>query len=245
MGEIMFESMRLQKYLARCGVASRRHAEELIRQGRVKVNGVTVTEMGTIISPGDLVELDGKPVVPEEKPVYIMLNKPAGYVTTVSDPQGRRTVMDLVRGVKERVYPVGRLDYDTEGLLILTNDGDFAYRSTHPSHQVNKTYIAEVEGTPSHEAIKKLRNGVMLDGRLTAPAKVEVLKQNKRSAVLRITIHEGRNRQVRRMCEAVGHPVRSLRRIAIGGLKLGNLAPGQWRYLTASDLKKIEVESDE
>jgi len=238
----MSEKIRLQKYLARCGIASRRHAEELIRQGRVKVNGVTVTEMGVTVSPGDLVEFDGKPVVPEEKPVYILLNKPAGYVTTVSDPQGRKTVMDLLKGVKERVYPVGRLDYDTEGLLILTNDGDFAYKSTHPRHQVNKTYIAEVEGIPSNEALRKLRDGVMLDGRLTSPADVKILKQKKRSAVLKITIHEGRNRQVRRMCEAVGHPVLFLKRISIGGLRLGNLKPGEWRYLTASELKKIEVE---
>lgn len=234
----MSEKIRLQKYLARCGIASRRHAEELIRQGRVKVNGVTVTEMGVTVSPGDLVEFDGKPVVPEEKPVYILLNKPAGYVTTVSDPQGRKTVMDLLKGVKERVYPVGRLDYDTEGLLILTNDGDFAYKSTHPRHQVNKTYIAEVEGIPSNEALRKLRDGVMLDGRLTSPADVKILKQKKRSAVLKITIHEGRNRQVRRMCEAVGHPVLFLKRISIGGLRLGNLKPGEWRYLTASELKK-------
>lgn len=238
----MSEKIRLQKYLARCGIASRRHAEELIRQGRVKVNGVTVTEMGVTVSPGDLVEFDGKPVVPEEKPVYILLNKPAGYVTTVSDPQGRKTVMDLLKGVKERVYPVGRLDYGTEGLLILTNDGDFAYKSTHPRHQVNKTYIAEVEGIPSNEALRKLRDGVMLDGRLTSPADVKILKQKKRSAVLKITIHEGRNRQVRRMCEAVGHPVLFLKRISIGGLRLGNLKPGEWRYLTASELKKIEVE---
>jgi ribosomal large subunit pseudouridine synthase B (EC 5.4.99.-) len=242
MDEKMSEKIRLQKYLARCGIASRRHAEELIRQGRVKVNGVTVTEMGVTVSPGDLVEFDGKPVVPEEKPVYILLNKPAGYVTTVSDPQGRKTVMDLLKGVKERVYPVGRLDYDTEGLLILTNDGDFAYKSTHPRHQVNKTYIAEVEGIPSNEALRKLRDGVMLDGRLTSPADVKILKQKKRSAVLKITIHEGRNRQVRRMCEAVGHPVLFLKRISIGGLRLGNLKPGEWRYLTASELKKIEVE---
>lgn len=243
-GRHMFEKMRLQKYLSRCGIASRRHAEEMIRAGRVRVNGVTVTEMGITVSPGDLVECDGKPAVPEERPVYIMLNKPAGYVTTASDPQGRKTVMDLTGGVSERVYPVGRLDYDTEGLLILTNDGDFAYRSTHPRHQVNKTYIAEVVGEPSREALQKLRDGIMLDRRLTSPAKVELLRQNKRRAVLRLSIHEGRNRQVRRMCEAIGHPVRSLKRVAIGGLGLGSLKPGEWRYLSSKDLKKIEVDSN-
>ncbi|HOQ76007.1 MAG TPA: pseudouridine synthase [Thermoclostridium sp.] len=241
-GKFMFEKMRLQKYLSRCGIASRRHAEDMIREGRIKVNGVTVTEMGTTVSPGDLVECDGEPVAPGEKPVYIMLNKPAGYVTTVSDPEGRKTVMDLTDGVNERVYPVGRLDYDTEGLLILTNDGDFAYRNTHPKHQVSKTYIAEVEGEPSRETLQKLRDGVMLDGRPTSPAKVELIRQKKRCAVLRITIHEGRNRQVRRMCEAVGHPVRSLKRVAIGGLRLGSLKPGEWRYLSAKELKKIEVD---
>jgi len=241
-GSHEFEKMRLQKYLSRCGIASRRHAEEMIRAGRVRVNGVTVTEMGVTVSPGDLVECDGKPVMPVENPVYIMLNKPAGYVTTVSDPQGRKTVMDLVAGAGERVYPVGRLDYDTEGLLILTNDGDSAYRSTHPRHRVSKTYIAEVEGEPSREALQKLRDGVMLDGRLTMPAKVELLRQKKRRAVLRITIHEGRNRQIRRMCEAVGHPVRSLKRVAIGGLRLGSLKPGEWRYLSARELERIEVE---
>ncbi|SHJ60748.1 ribosomal large subunit pseudouridine synthase B [Thermoclostridium caenicola] len=238
--EQMSEKMRLQKYLAKCGIASRRHAEQMIRDGRVRVNGHTVTEMGVTVSEHDLVEFDGKPVVPEEKPVYIMLNKPRGYVTTVSDPQGRKTVMDLVDDVPERVYPVGRLDYDTTGLLILTNDGDFAYHSTHPGHEVNKTYLAEVEGIPSENALKKLREGILLDGRPTSPAKVELVEQKKHSAVLRITIHEGRNRQVKRMCEAVGHPVKKLKRIAIGNLTLGDLKPGQWRYLSASDIRKIK-----
>jgi len=238
----MIEKMRLQKYLAKCGIASRRHAEQMIREGRVRVNGKTVTEMGVTVSAHDLVEFDGKPVIPEEKPVYIMLNKPRGYVTTVSDPQGRKTVMDLIEGVPERVYPVGRLDYDTTGLLILTNDGDFTYQSTHPGHEVEKTYIAEVEGIPSEDALKELREGILLDGRTTSPAKVELVERKKRSAVLRITIHEGRNRQVKRMCEAVGHPVKKLKRIAIGNLTLGDLKPGQWRYLSASDIKKVKGE---
>lgn len=238
----MNEKMRLQKYLARCGIASRRHAEQMIREGRVRVNGKIVTEMGATVSAGDRVECDGKPAIPEEKPVYIMLHKPRGYVTTVSDPQGRKTVMDLINGIPERVYPVGRLDYDTTGLLILTNDGDFAYESTHPGHEVDKTYLAEVEGIPSEDALQKLRRGVMLDSRPTSPAKVELLERKRHSAVLRITIHEGRNRQVRRMCEAVGYPVRRLERIAIGGLTLGGLKPGQWRYLSASDIRKIKGE---
>lgn len=241
----MVERMRLQKYLSRCGIASRRHAEEMIREGRIRVNGQTVTEMGITVSAHDLVECDGKPVVPEENPVYIMLNKPEGYVTTVSDPQGRKTVMDLVEGIPERVYPVGRLDYDTTGLLILTNDGDFTYKSTHPGHQVKKTYIAEVEGEPSGDALQRLRKGVLLDGRPTSPAMVDLLEQKKRYAVLRITIHEGRNRQVRRMCEAIGHPVRFLKRIAIGSLTLGDLKPGQWRYLSGSEIRKIKGERHE
>ncbi len=239
-GRHMFEKMRLQKYISRCGIASRRHAEEMIREGRIRVNGKVVTEMGMTVSALDLVECDGKPIVPEENPVYIMLNKPGGYVTTVSDPEGRKTVMDLIDGVRERVYPVGRLDYDTEGLLILTNDGDFAHRMTHPRHQVTKTYIAEVEGIPSQETLRKLRNGIMLDERPTSPAKVELLEEKKNGAVLRITIHEGRNRQVKRMCEAVGHPVQSLKRIAFGGLRLGDLKPGKWRYISAQEVKRIK-----
>ncbi len=235
----MDKKIRLQKYMAQCGIASRRHSEELILAGRVKVNGKTVTQMGFRVSEQDRVEVDGKLIKKEEKLVYIMLNKPSGYVSTVSDPEGRKTVLDLIDGVKERIFPVGRLDYDTTGLLILTNDGDFAFENTHPGHEIKKTYIAEVQGMPSDKALEALRNGVVLDGRKTAPAGVEVVDINSYRTVLKIIIHEGRNRQVRRMCEAVGHPVLKLKRTAVGKLALGDLKPGEWRYLSSKEVKLI------
>jgi len=235
----MEERIRLQKYMAQCGVASRRHAEHLILEGRVRVNGQTVTQLGTTVTPRDRIECDGKRIKPEKNHVYIMLNKPSGYVTTGSDPERRPTVMDLVSGIKERIYPVGRLDYDTTGLLLLTNDGDFAYESTHPGQETTKTYLAEVMGIPNDSALERLRRGVMLDGRPTSGAEVELCELYDKHAVLRITIHEGRNRQVKRMCEAVGHPVLRLKRIAIGRLKLTQLEPGQWRYLTEKEIKLI------
>lgn len=235
----MEDKIRLQKHMAQCGVASRRHAEELIKAGRVKVNGRIITEMGTLVSEQDRVEVDGKLIKKEKKLIYIMLNKPSGYVSTVSDPEGRKTVLDLIDGVNERIYPVGRLDYDTTGLIILTNDGDFAFESTHPGRETKKTYMAEVLGMPSNEALKALRSGIMLDGKLTAPAQVEVLDIKPKSTVLKIIIHEGRNRQVKRMCEAVKHPVLRLKRTAVGRLTLGDLKPGEWRYLSINEVKQI------
>ena len=197
---------RLQKILSQAGVASRRAAEKLIAEGRVSVNGQTVREMGTKADLAtDDIRVDGRRIKSAEKLRYILLYKPAGYVTTRSDPQRRRTVIDLLQGVREYVYPVGRLDYDTEGLLLLTNDGDLAARLTHPRHGVERTYEAKVAGMPDDEAIDRLRNGIPLDGRRTLPAEVLLLNKGRRdrSGVLRITIREGRNRQVRRMCEAV------------------------------------------
>ncbi|NLO99938.1 MAG: rRNA pseudouridine synthase [Clostridiaceae bacterium] len=235
----MEDKIRLQKYMAQCGVASRRHAEELIKAGRVKVNGSIITEMGTLVSEQDRVEVDGKLIKKEKKLIYIMLNKPSGYVSTVSDPEGRKTVLDLIDGVNERIYPVGRLDYDTTGLIILTNDGDFAFESTHPGHETKKTYMAEVLGMPSNRALQSLRSGIMLDGKLTAPARVEVVDIKPKSTVLKIIIHEGRNRQVKRMCEAVNHPVLRLKRTAVGRLTLGDLKPGEWRYLSLREVKQI------
>ena len=198
------EKIRLQKYMAQCGVASRRHAEELIRSGNVRMNGQVVTEMGVLVSEEDRIEVNGKAIKREQNLIYIMLNKPSGYVTTVSDPEGRKTVLDLIEGVQERIYPVGRLDYDTTGLLILTNDGEFAYQSTHPGQETTKTYLAEVAGSPSEKTQLALRRGVMLDKRRTSPAKVEIVEMKEKSTVLKIVIHEGRNRQVKRMFEAVG-----------------------------------------
>ncbi len=239
---ISTETFRLQKFLAHCGVASRRKAEEYIRDGKVKVNGKIVTEMGTTVTAKDRVEVDGKPVRLEKNKVYILLHKPKGYVTTVHDPEGRDTVMDLIQGIDERVYPVGRLDYDSSGLLLLTNDGQLAHRMMHPSHEIVKVYIATVEGSPSVEAVQRLEKGIRIEDYTTAPALVKVLEEYNDKTKLEITIHEGRNRQVRKMCEAIGHPVIRLKRIAYGNLVLGTLRPGQWRYLTESEKKQLEEE---
>ncbi len=230
------DRIRLQKYMAQAGIASRRSAEAMIRAGRVAVDGQVVTEMGMTIDGTETVTVDGRPVHPEERKVYILLHKPEGYVCTVRDPQGRPTVMALLEGLRERVYPVGRLDWDSSGLLLLTNDGDLAYRLTHPRHEIPKCYIALVEGVPSGVALNALRNGVELDGRRTAPATVFCTPLNHVASELELVIREGRNRQVRRMCDAVGHPVRALKRIAIGGLALGTLAEGTWRHATREEL---------
>jgi pseudouridine synthase len=233
-------TIRLQKIISQAGVASRRAAEKLIEEGRVTVNGETVREMGTKADPTrDDIRVDGRRIKSAERSRYILLNKPAGYVTTRSDPQRRRTVIDLLHGVKEYVYPVGRLDYDTQGILLLTNDGDLAAKLTHPRHEVDRTYEAYVSGMPDDEAIERLRRGIPLDGRRTRPADVVLVNEGRRvgAGVLIITIREGRNRQVRRMLEAVGHPVQSLRRIRFGPLGDSGLKPGEWR-----DLSEVEVE---
>ena len=230
---------RLQKYLARCGVASRRKAEEMIRTGRIKVNGQTVTAMGFTVIPGeDQVEVDGKIVSPPEQPVYLLLNKPTGYVTTARDERGRPTVLELVKNIDVRVYPVGRLDMDTEGLLLLTNDGLLAYKLTHPKHEIEKTYHATVRGIPTRKGLEQLRQGIVLDGRKTAPAKVRILKPGKETLV-EVVIHEGRNRQVRRMFAEIGHPVVSLRRIKLAFLDLGELKIGAYRHLTAGEVNRL------
>jgi len=230
---------RLQKFLAHCGVASRRKAEELIKDGKVKVNGKIVTEMGIIVDQKDKVEVNGKRVNLEKKKVYIMLHKPKGYVTTVSDPEGRKTVLSLIDGVTERVYPVGRLDYDSSGLILLTNDGELANRMMHPKYEVIKVYIATVEGFPSGNALNKLIDGIVIDNYQTAPALVKVLEEYKDKTKLEITIHEGRNRQVRKMFESIGHPVIRLKRIAYAGLELGDLRSGAWRYITETERKQL------
>lgn len=233
--------MRLQKYLAACGVASRRGAEELIKQGKVQVNGETVTEMGIQIDEDrDSVTYNGQVVEMEKKMVYILLNKPVGYVTTVSDDKGRNTVMDLVADIPVRIYPVGRLDYDTEGLLLMTNDGDLTYRVTHPKNQVEKTYEAEVTGNITMNTLIQLRNGVVLDGVKTRPAKVEVIGATQFGTKLEITIHEGKNRQVRRMFESVGCIVKRLKRTREAGLILGHVPLGHWRRLTESEVNMLK-----
>ncbi len=234
--------MRLQKYLAEAQVASRRKAEEIILQGRVSVNGNIVTELGTKVeSESDIVEVDGKKVNICEKTVYIMLNKPEGCVTTVKDQFNRKSVLDYVKDIKERIYPVGRLDYDTSGLLILTNDGDLTYKLTHPKHNIEKTYIADVDREPDSNDMERFKNGLIIDGRKTAPAEIEIVEKGCLTS-LKIKIHEGRNRQVRKMCAAINCNVIRLKRIAEGNLELGNLEKGKYRYLTASEtdyLKKL------
>ena len=234
---------RLQKILSRAGIASRRAAEGLIAEGRVSVNGTTVREMGTKADPAsDDIRVDGRRIKTAEPIRYILMNKPAGYVTTRSDPQRRPTVIDLLRGVREYVYPAGRLDYDTEGLLLLTNDGDLAARLTHPRHGVERTYEARVAGVPDADAIERLRKGIPLDGRRTRPAEVTLLRRGRadRDSLLVMTIREGRNRQVRRMCEAVGHPVRVLARTCVGPLKDRRLKPGTWRHLTPGEVRALK-----
>lgn len=233
------DKMRLQKYIAECGVASRRKSEELIKQGRVKVNGIPVSEMGVKVSDEDVVEVDGRRISLEQKKVYIMLNKPVGYISSVRDQFSRNTVVDLIKGVKERIYPVGRLDYDTSGLLLLTNDGDFAFRLTHPKHEMKKTYIAEVEGVPDSNDIESFQNGLRIEDYVTSPAELTVLEKKKSSSIVKVVIHEGKNRQVRKMCDAIGHPVISLKRIAIGDLYLKSLPEGQWRYLKEEEIKML------
>jgi 23S rRNA pseudouridine2605 synthase len=226
--------MRLNAYLARAGVASRRGAENLIRAGRVRVNG-EVAALATFVEPGDRVELDGRALAMEQL-AYVLLHKPDGVVTTASDPHGRPTVVQLV-GVPQRVVPVGRLDADTTGALLLTNDGPLAHRLMHPRYQVDKVYEAEVEGEPDDEALRRLAEGVDLDDGPTAPAGVRRLGPSR----LELTLHEGRKHQVKRMCEAVGHPVRRLHRSAYAGLTLGAVGPGEWRELTQDELAALRA----
>ena len=232
--------MRLQKFIAECGIASRRNAEKIIESGRVRVNGEIVDYMGCVIDPDcDVVEVDGRVIETESKKYYIMLHKPKNYVTTVSDDLGRPTVMELVRDINARIYPVGRLDFDTTGLLIMTNDGDFANILTHPRHVVNKTYIARIDRPLSEDELARLQSGIDLDGVKTAPAKAENIKRPQKGYEVKITIHEGKNRQVRRMLDAVGVNVMSLKRISVGSLTLGNLPEGKWRRLADAEINKL------
>ena len=224
--------MRLNAYLARAGVSSRRGADELIRAGRVRVNG-EVAGLATFVERGDAVELDGRRLEPETLS-YVLLHKPAGVVTTARDPHGRRTVVDVV-GHERRVVPVGRLDADTTGALLLTNDGPLAHRLMHPRYEVDKVYVADVEGLPSDEALRGLAQGVELEDGRTAPARVRRLAPSK----IELTLHEGRKHQVKRMCEAVGHPVRRLHRRVYAGLTVEGLAPGEWRELSAREVADL------
>lgn len=233
--------IRLQKYLANSGVASRRKCEELILEGKVSVNGEVVQELGIKIDPSvDKVTYCGKSVTNAKKLVYILLNKPIGYVTTAKDQFDRDTVLDLVK-VKERIVPVGRLDMYTSGALILTNDGDFVYKVTHPKHEITKTYTVTLHGIVDNQAVEKLRNGVQIEDYITRPAKVKILKtdEEKNISRLEITIHEGKNRQVRKMCEAVGSKVIALHRSKIGDIGVKDLKLGDWRYLKDYEVEKL------
>ncbi|GIP52067.1 MULTISPECIES: pseudouridine synthase [Paenibacillus] len=232
---------RLQKILAGAGVASRRKCEELILGGKVQVNGETVTTLGTKADPAvDVITVGGKTIGAEKK-IYIVFNKPKGVITSASDPQGRKIVTDYLKGITERLYPVGRLDYDTEGLLLLTNDGDFAHLLTHPKHHVPKTYHATVKGVPHGTELDKLKKGVMLEDGMTAPAEVEYqdIDPEQKHSTISITIYEGRNRQVRRMFDAIKHPVTKLKRISFGDLYLGNLKRGLYRHLTKEEIEGL------
>ena len=233
--------MRLQKYLALSGVASRRNSEKLIAEGHVSVNGVKVTEMGIQIDETkDRIQVDGKTVRIEREKHYLAYNKPVGEVTTVSDPEGRATVMDKFKDYPVRLYPVGRLEYDSEGLLLLTNDGDMMQHLLHPSHEVPKQYLVRVSNHLEDENIRRLRAGVELDGRLTSPAQVRVVRYDTFATDVLVTIHEGRNRQVRRMFEAVGHSVVHLKRVGFGPIFLNDLPRGQWRRLTDVEVRKLK-----
>jgi pseudouridine synthase len=229
-------AIRLQKWMARCGVGSRRACEQLIRQGRVWVNGQPARLGMCIIPERDQVILNGKPLKPPPAPLYLMLHKPPGYVTTRKDPHAPHTVMELLTGVKTPVFPVGRLDADAEGLLLLTNDGELTNRLLHPRYKVAKTYRVWVQGVPSEKTLQQLREGVLLKEGKTAPAAVRLLQRYRYQSLLEITLHEGRKRQIKRMCAAVGHPVQRLVRVAFGPLRLpDDLPPGRWRELTPSE----------
>lgn len=235
------EEIRLQKYIAKSGVASRRKAEELILEGKIQVNGKIITELGTKVNPEkDIVTYNGRKLKTEEEFVYILLNKPIGYVTTVKDQFGRDSVLDLVK-IKEHLVPVGRLDMYTSGALILTNDGDFVYKVTHPKHEIEKTYTVTIKGIVKNEEVEMLREGVKIEDYTTKPAKVKILKtdEEKNISRLEITIHEGKNRQVRKMCETVGHKVLALHRSKIAGIGVKDIPLGKWRFMKEKEIRKI------
>ena len=232
--------MRINKYIAQSGLCSRRKADELIENGNVKVNGAVLKEPGYDVKEGDVVNVNGTDILEQEELVYYLLNKPVGYVTTAKDEQDRATVMDLVSDIGERVFPVGSLDMNTSGALILTNDGKASYRIAHPKGEVVKTYHALVSGIMSKEKLWKLRNGIDIGGYVTKPARVTIIGENKNSTVLEISISEGKNRQVRKMCKAVGNPVQELHRVSIGEIKLGRLKVGTYRKLNKAEIEYIK-----
>ena len=230
---------RLQKIISNAGIASRRAAEEMIRQGRVSVNGAVVRELGTKAGPEDEIRIDGMLISTEVSKIYVMVNKPAGYVTTLKDPEGRPIITDLVRDIQERIFPVGRLDYDSEGLIFLTNDGDFSQKLQHPRFKIPKTYLVKIKGNLSGKEIREMKQGTRLEDGDFRPEGLEIEKVNDRSCWLRLTIHEGRNRVLRRFFEAMGHPVARLIRVALGDVSLGKLGEGEYRHLKPVEIKKL------
>ena len=232
--------MRINKYIAQSGLCSRRKADELIANGNVKVNGAAMKEPGYDVQDTDTVEVNGRRIEAAAAPIYVLINKPLGMVTTVSDDKERLTVMEVVKDIDARLFPVGRLDYNTSGALIMTNDGDLAYRLTHPKHEVYKTYRARVAGALSAEKMARLRKGVDIGGFVTSRAKVSVIKGNQHSTIVEIAIHEGKNRQVRKMFAVVGNPVQELERVAIGEIRLGHLKQGHYRKLTREEIEYLK-----
>lgn len=232
---------RLQKVMANAGVASRRASEKLIQEGRVMVNGVVVTELGTKVESDDSISVDGKLLKKDEKKVYYLLYKPRGVISAAKDNKGREVVTDYLKDVPERLYPVGRLDYDTSGLLILTNDGDFANQMMHPRYKVDKTYVAKVEGLITPDSIKKLRNGVVIDGKTTSRARAKILSRDakKNTSIVSLTIHEGRYHQVKKMFDSVGHKVQKLSRTTYGTLTLDGLTSGEYRELSHNEVREL------
>lgn len=233
--------MRLQKYIAKAGVSSRRKAEELILSKRVQVNGELIDTLGTKVDEyKDQVKVDGKVIKIEYEKKYILLNKPIGYITTLDDEFDRNTILDLIKGVDKRVYPVGRLDRDTEGLLLMTNDGDLTFRLTHPSFEMNKVYLAKIKGIPSEEEMTCFREGLIIEGQKTWPAEIKIISNDLKSSLVEITIHEGRNRQVRKMCDKINHPVISLKRIKFGPISLNGLRLGEYRELSQNEINMLK-----
>ncbi|MGD8535393.1 MAG: pseudouridine synthase [Candidatus Aminicenantes bacterium] len=237
--------IRLNKFLAQAGVASRREVDKMIVEGKIKVNGQVIRTLGTKIDDEkDRVEFGGKKVEKEEGMVYMMLNKPLGYLVTLKDPFQRPTIKELLPSLKERIYPVGRLDYDSEGLLLLMNDGELAHRLAHPRYRVPKIYVVEARGVPDSSKISRLEKGIVIDGKKTAPARIAKLSGSAKKTLLKIEIHEGRKREVKRMFEAVGHRVLHLKRVGFGGMKLGRLQTGKWRFLTQREVDSLKSRVD-
>lgn len=232
---------RLQKYISECGIASRRDSEKLIKSGLICINNTLVTDMGIKVDPEkDIITYKGKIIKKTNNIIYVMLNKPTGYITTVRDQYNRPKVIDLVKEIKEKIYPIGRLDYNSSGLLLLTNDGDITYKLTHPGHEINKTYYVTVYGMPNETDLEKLRNGIIIDDYMTSTAKINISYIKGNNAVLVFKIHEGRNRQIRKMCSYIKHEVIDLKRVAIGELEIGDLPEGKWRYLKDYEIEYLK-----